>query len=76
MENKKLLSVTDLQSYLGLKRSYIYKLVFLGKLPAYKPFGKKLLFDKEKIDLIIQSKEKISNQGLEIIANNYSLNKK
>jgi excisionase family DNA binding protein len=38
------LDVKAAASYLKLKVSTVYNLVFYGKLPAYKPGGKRLLF--------------------------------
>ena len=38
------LNVQQAAEFLGLKVSYVYNLVFYGKLTAYKPGGKKLLF--------------------------------
>jgi excisionase family DNA binding protein len=43
-EIQKPLSVQQAAEFLGLKPSYIYNLVFYGKLTAYRPGGKKLLF--------------------------------
>ena len=43
-EIQKPLDVLGAAAFLGLKPSYIYNLVFFGKLTGYKPGGKKLLF--------------------------------
>jgi excisionase family DNA binding protein len=43
-ETQKPLDVHGAASFLNLKPSYVYNLVFYGKLPAYRPGGKKLLF--------------------------------
>jgi excisionase family DNA binding protein len=43
-ETQKPLNVQQAAEFLNLKPSYIYNLVFYGKLTAYKPSGKKLLF--------------------------------
>jgi excisionase family DNA binding protein len=43
-ETQKPLNVEEAAAWLNLKPSYIYNLVFYGKLAAYKPGGKKLLF--------------------------------
>jgi len=43
-ETQKPLNVQAAAAFLGLKPSYIYNLVFDGKLTAYKPGGKMLLF--------------------------------
>ena len=43
-ETQKPLNVKQAAEFLDLKPSYVYNLVFYGKLTAYKPGGKKLLF--------------------------------
>ena len=43
-EIQKPLNVEQAATFLGLKPSYIYNLVFYGKLTAYRPGGKRLLF--------------------------------
>jgi len=43
-ETQKPLDVMGAAEFLSLKPSYIYNLVFYGKLTAYRPGGKKLLF--------------------------------
>jgi excisionase family DNA binding protein len=70
------LSVTELAEYLNFSKAYIYKLVHFGKLQAYKPFGKTLYFDKDKIDKIFRAKETFSAIDTEIEANTYSITKK
>jgi excisionase family DNA binding protein len=45
-----LMDVKDLSEYLRYAISYIYSLVSQGKLPYYKPNGKKLFFFKHEID--------------------------
>ena len=43
-ETQKPLNVQQAAEFLNLKPSYVYNLVFYGKLTAYKPSGKRLLF--------------------------------
>jgi len=43
-EIQKPLNVQQASEFLGLKVSYIYNLIYYGKLTAYKPGGKMLLF--------------------------------
>jgi len=38
------LNIEQAAAFLNFKTSYVYNLVHYGKLPAYKPSGKKLLF--------------------------------
>ena len=53
MDNKikeKPLSVKQAAEFLNLKPAYIYNLVFYGKLTAYKPGGKCLLFKQSDLE--------------------------
>ena len=36
--------------YLGYKKSYVYKMTSIGILPFSKPNGKKIFFDREKLE--------------------------
>jgi excisionase family DNA binding protein len=49
-ETQKPLNVQQAAEFLGLKPSYVYNLVFYGKLPAYKPGGKKLFFKVSELE--------------------------
>ncbi|MBS1779711.1 MAG: excisionase family DNA-binding protein [Bacteroidetes bacterium] len=50
-QNLVVLTVDELVAYTGYKKSYIYKLAHLRKIPHYKPpLGRKLFFSKPEID--------------------------
>jgi len=49
-ETQKPLSVQEAAAFLGLKPSYIYNLVFYGKLTAYRPCGKLLVFKQSDLE--------------------------
>jgi len=61
-------------AYLGISKSYLYKLTSGGKIPHYKPFGKKIYFDKVMLDDWVYQNPVKSNAQIEIEANKY-LNK-
>jgi len=44
------LNIEQAAAFLGLKPSYIYNLVFFGKLTAYKPGGKRLFFKPSDLE--------------------------
>ena len=50
MEQKKVLSFEEGCNYLGYKKSYVYKLTASGILPFSKPNGKKIFFEREKLE--------------------------
>ena len=49
-ENQKLLTVKEAALYLRLKPSYIYQLVYFGKIQAFQPGGKLLLFKQSDLE--------------------------
>ncbi|MCA6442324.1 MAG: helix-turn-helix transcriptional regulator [Bacteroidota bacterium] len=62
---KTILNFNDLAIYTGLSKSYLYKLSSVGKIPAYKPFGKCLFFEKEQIDLWLKQNPVFNADELE-----------
>ncbi len=66
---KTILNFTDLATYTGLSKSYLYKLSSEGKIPGYKPFGKCLFFELEAIDNWLKQNPIINAQELETKAN-------
>lgn len=50
MQDKRVLSFEEGCAYLGYKKSYVYKLISAGVLPYSKPNGKKIYFDREKLE--------------------------
>jgi len=51
--NYKPLSVTEAAAYTGLSKTYLYKLIYLKKIPHYKPTGGKVFFKQEELDTFI-----------------------
>lgn len=47
---RNLLTTTEAAKYLGLKPSYLYKLVMRRAIPYYKPNGKLCFFSKADLD--------------------------
>lgn len=54
-EVKRWLNSRELAEYIGSTPEAIRKMVIREKIPAYRPFGKTLLFDKHEIDRKIQA---------------------
>ncbi|MEO6704806.1 MAG: helix-turn-helix domain-containing protein [Ginsengibacter sp.] len=50
LQNKKILSIDEACQFLGYKKSYLYKLTSSGLLPFSKPNGKKIFFEREKLE--------------------------
>lgn len=47
---KRILNLEEACDLLGFKKSYIYKLTSQGLIPYSRPTGKKLFFDREKLE--------------------------
>ena len=62
-ETSEFVDINEASAYLRLKKSYLYNLVYLNKIPFYKPNGKKLYFKKIELSKWInQSKIKTVNE--------------
>lgn len=73
--NKTVLTVNELHAYTGIAVSQIYKLTSEKKIPHSKPNGKKLFFEKQKIDeWLLQNQvmtmDEINDQATNFIVNN------
>jgi len=65
------LNIKQAAEFLGLKPSYIYNLVFFGKLPAYKPGGKKLFFKPSELEKYAYGQKRLSRaERAALILNN------
>ena len=59
MIEKKYINVVEAATLLSVTERYIYTLVREKKLKAYKPFGKKMFFDKEELHTTINAGYKL-----------------
>jgi excisionase family DNA binding protein len=73
MENihKKVLSFDEGVSYLGYAKSTVYKLTSSGILPFSKPHGKKIFFEREKLEAWMLSNAKTSHDEKRVEAATY-----
>lgn len=62
---KEILNTDELSDYTGFKKSYIYKLVHHNLIPYSKPNGKKLFFERKKIDIWLLSNSFKSSEEME-----------
>ena len=49
MENKKYIDATQAAELLRISRPHVYYLARTGKVPSYRPFVGKILFDEEQL---------------------------
>ena len=56
MESERnLMTTTEAAKYLGLRPSYLYKLMMRRAIPYYKPNGKLCFFDKSELEAWIKN---------------------
>jgi excisionase family DNA binding protein len=65
---KEVLTSDEAARYLGISKSYLYKLTMQQKIPHYKPMGKMCYFNREELEHWLQSNrvatdEEISQQA-------------
>ena len=62
-------------NYLGYKKSYVYKLTSAKIIPFSKPNGKKIFFDKAKLEEWMLSNPSSSFSDRKILASSYITSK-
>jgi len=70
---KEVLTSREAAIYLGLSLSYLYELVSLKKIPAYKPNGGKLYFKRKELYNWMLSKRKTSKYEMKEAVRQLSL---
>lgn len=68
---KEFLTSEEACEYIGIKRSTLYKLTFSKAIPYHKPNGKKIFFERTKLDAWLKSNPVRSDEELEIAADTY-----
>ena len=71
LEQKEVLTLTEVSSYTGLSKSHIYKLCSTGGIPFYKPFGKVNYFDRLEIIEWLKQNRVATAKELESIASTF-----
>jgi excisionase family DNA binding protein len=63
VSNAEFIGIEEASKHLRLSKTYLYSLVHKGKLPFYKPNGKKIYFNKIELnDWIAKSKIKTTEE--------------
>lgn len=77
---KEVLTTDEAALYMGIKKSYLYKLTHDAKIPHYKPGGKNLYFKRTELEnwLLtnrVSSTEELSQQAMEYCMRRNNRNK-
>ena len=68
---KAVLTSDEAARYLGITKSYLYKLTMLRKIPHSKPMGKMVYFDRLELEAWLRSNRVATNDELERKAEAY-----
>lgn len=73
MLQKEVLNFNEAAIYLEVSHSHLYKLTSTGKIPSYKPNGKKLYFNREELNEWLLSNRQASTAEIEEEAQSFQL---
>lgn len=62
IEKRQIMTSSEAAEYLGIKRSYLYKMTMRKVIPYFKPGGKMVFFAKEDLDRWLTN-SRISSQA-------------
>ena len=70
---KEVLTSEEVARYMGVSRSYLYKLMMRREIPHYKPRGKICYFNRQEVEQWLQSNRVATDTELNNQANNYCM---
>lgn len=71
---KEVLTSDEVSKYMGISKSYLYKLTMNGEIPHYKPFGKMCYFNRQEVEQWLQRNRIATDEELEVKAKLYCAN--
>lgn len=72
---KEVLTSDEAARYLGISKSYLYKLTMQQKIPHYKPMGKMCYFNRQELEAWLQANRIATAEEIEQKAQAYCLKK-
>ena len=75
MQERTLLTTEEAANYMGIKKSYLHKLMMKKEIPFFKPNGKLCYFDRQELDKWMRRIRIASNQEIDSQAQGYILKK-
>lgn len=73
---KEVLTSEEAARYMGISKSYLYKLTMKGEIPHFKPMGKMCYFNRAELEQWLQSNRVATTAELADRANKYCMKKK
>lgn len=74
--NKEVLTSNEAASYMGVSKSYLYKMTMERQIPHYKPMGKMMYFNRQELEQWLLRNRVSTQEELEEKAQAYCLNHK
>ena len=72
---KEVLTADEAAKYLGLSKSYLYKLTYRKQIPFYRPMGKMVYFNREELVQWLQANRCPTDEELNERAQAYCMKK-
>ncbi len=72
---KEVLTSDEAAKYMGISKSYLYKLTMTQQIPHYKPMGKMCYFNRLELESWLQSNRVATANEIEQQAQNYCMKK-
>ena len=72
---KEVLTSDEAARYMGISKSYLYKLTMNATIPCYKPTGKMVYFNRKELEAWLQSNRIATNSELSQKAQSYCMRK-
>jgi len=72
---KEMLTAEEAAKYLGVSRSYLYKLTMKKLIPHFKPMGKMCYFNRHELEAWLQTNRIATSEEIEQQAQAYCLQK-
>ena len=72
---KVMLTPDEAAAYLGVSKSYIYRLTSRNEIPCYKPLGKMCYFDRSELEEWIRSNRAATDAEISQQAQSYCIKK-
>lgn len=72
---KEVLTSNEAAQYMGISKSYLYKLTMMGKVPHFKPMGKMCYFNRMELEQWLQSNRVSTSNEISQKAQAYCMQK-
>lgn len=72
---KEVLTADEAAKYLGMSKSYLYKLTMRKQIPFYRPMGKMVYFNRKELEQWLQANRCATDEELNEQARTYCMKK-